>query len=268
MNSIASINEFSFTQSIQTESAVWEADHQWIDWIDEAAVLENIDLERASAVYEKAGRLCLTLFERDIAADGLHPCLVAGLCFEKSAATAGLVHQTYRDVLFSFKEYHRQEIAPIRDSNSIVGFIFAAPFYLEATFASLKFGSRRIFLELMRDQVHWLASLCQSFPDGLDTENSDPDFIMSDTQTDTLCAYLQAIINITGEIVGSHHPEYLAMQDTAANVFRSLEEKGFEVSFTSQLQMEANLSSIYMDWENITVKEMLRRFTDNEFPEF
>jgi hypothetical protein len=249
MNSINSIAAIYSTPLRQAD----DGDFQLLDKIEaklrNAALLESMNPEGAAAEYEEAGRLCLELYARGISFGHLHPCLVAGLCFEKSAATSDRAQAAYLEICASIPDL----LISVTDeeiNNCPLSIYFTAPMYREAAFASLKCGKEGLFLDLMASQTHRIISACNMLAD------------QECKEIPYLCSYLRSIINLTSEIVGPSHPVVLEMKNESEQLYKNLESKGIKTACWNDHQIDVDLLNIYLS-DHMSVIDKLHSFTDN-----
>lgn len=222
----------------------------WIDLINEASTLEKHFPEKAEEKYKEAGEVLLLMAKQDVDADEYHPCLFAGMCFERNPETVARVVDTYLDVLNAFREYDREYLMPVRMHKNIektlMPFLYSTPKFLEASFAALQIYKKRTFGEFLTDQIFWISKLAKA-PELQEVEEMK--YVIS---------YAFALRTVLEEILGPSH-KATKLSNEYLETLSVTDSDSYDACL-------ADLLAIYRADPDLSVAEMRSLFEENHIP--
>lgn len=192
--------------------------------------------ESQEPLYQEAGQRCMELFEEGLSFRHLHPALIAGLCFEKTAEDKAQI--AYKAVL--------ESIDALDDipASVLYKLIYGAPFYLHISMACLKCGRKDLFAAVIQQQVNLYLSYLQ--------EKS-----RSDEMYHLLESYIQALVNVSAQLLDPHYFE--TIHESIRPFLAHFKAKEFNAKRNSY---EAALTWLYTAPKETPVCEIIRRLED------
>ncbi len=181
---------------------------------------------------------------------GLHPHLIAGLCFEKLPYAPDKAELAYEQVVASLDELLCELNAqPLHRKDIAFNLLFSFPLHLQLSLASLKCGKLDVFASSLERQIHIWLSLLET-----------ADFMVVDVyyrKMVFLPDYLKALVSTSLTILGPDSP-YASSIMEAMQAHPFLKDFATEPLSDARKHFESLLLGLYLAPQETSVKELLK----------
>lgn len=221
--------------------------NRWIDLLESAEGLEALGLtDDAARVYEEAANECMAMFDEDCAAGRTHPCIFAGLCYEKIPSMKSRAKEVFTLAANSYQDLNcpEYEQMPI-----VFQWIYKAPRQREMALVALLLEDWEMFagamLQALREAV--------KSRDWMMEEGSDM------REARQLQSYVGALISVSEVFLGADDQSVLKMKELAQTTQIADERV--------QKTCEVALLDIFADPKGTAILELWRRIENEELPQ-